>query len=270
MDFASGDQRGIKLAQQFLAVFRQTGNRRGEATSLSLLALFLEFQQKQTDLAIIHLKQAVNIYEAIRGDIKGLDKETQRSFVGKEEVVFTYGLLSDLLLKQGRITEALQVLDLLKVQELEDYFKTFKRTSATEKGVPLLAPEQAMVSRLSGNLTSDQYAQLNQQLSASIKQLSPTALNPIPDTLRQLPQDSALLYPVVLGGRLELVLFIPNQPPINRTIKAQIAMICKGENLSPDRKRSFEALRSSLPARVQGRLTHPFYWSPFIVIVNQF
>ena len=90
MDFASGDQRGIKLAQQFLAVFRQTGNRRGEATSLSLLALFLEFQQKQTDLAIIHLKQAVNIYEAIRGDIKGLDKETQRSFVGKEEVVFTY------------------------------------------------------------------------------------------------------------------------------------------------------------------------------------
>jgi len=208
-------QRAIEFYQQSFTVIKQTGDRHSEAKSHSDLAYSLE-SQKLTDLAIIHLKQAVNIYEAIRGDIKGLGKETQRSFVGKIEDA--YRLLSNLLLKQGRITEALQVLDLLKVQELEDYFKAFKRTSATEKGVPLLAPEQGLVSRLLSNLTSEQYAQLNQQLSASIKQLSPTALNPIPDTLRQLPQDSALLYPVVLDARLELVLFIPNQPPINRTI----------------------------------------------------
>ncbi|NJK35795.1 MAG: CHAT domain-containing protein [Oscillatoriales cyanobacterium SM2_2_1] len=52
--------------------------------------------------------------------------------------------------------------------------------------------------------------------------------------------------------------------------EAQVAMIRQGDNLSPSRKRGFEALRSGLPAKVQGKLHHPFYWSPFIVIVNQF
>ncbi|NEQ23846.1 MAG: CHAT domain-containing protein, partial [Microcoleus sp. SIO2G3] len=49
---------------------------------------------------------------------------------------------ADLLLQQNRILEAQRVLDLLKVQELEDYLRNVRGNEETSQGVPKLSPEQ--------------------------------------------------------------------------------------------------------------------------------
>ncbi len=78
-------------------------------------------QQNQPALAIVFYKQAVNLTESIRSDLKLLSLEQQKSFT--ETVANTYRNLADLLLKQDRVLETQQVLDLLKVQELDEYLR---------------------------------------------------------------------------------------------------------------------------------------------------
>jgi hypothetical protein len=91
--------------------------------------------QAQPELAIIFLKASVDIREAIRGDIRGLDTDLQQSFT--DTVADDYRLLADLLLQQDRILEAQRVLDLLKVQELDDYLQDVRRNGRTERcGIP--------------------------------------------------------------------------------------------------------------------------------------
>lgn len=74
--------------------------------------------QKQPVLAIVFLKQAVNVMEGIRQDLRGPSQEQQKSYT--ETVAHTYRTLADLLLQNNRGLEAQQVLDLLKIQELHN------------------------------------------------------------------------------------------------------------------------------------------------------
>ena len=60
----------------------------------------------------------INVAESIRKDNRPLFRELQASYT--ETVAGTYRALADLLLSQGRIGEAQKVLELLKVQELND------------------------------------------------------------------------------------------------------------------------------------------------------
>ena len=66
-------------------------------------------------LAIFYGKEAVNALERIRAGLRALDRGAQRSFLASVEV--TYRTLADLLLGDGRLPEAEQVLDLLKEAE---------------------------------------------------------------------------------------------------------------------------------------------------------
>jgi CHAT domain-containing protein/tetratricopeptide (TPR) repeat protein len=132
-------QRALDFYQQALPLWRAVGNRGGEARTLNNIAALLQ-KQKQPQLAIIFYKQSVNVYETLRGDIKGLSKELQQTYT--ESVAYTYRNLSDLLLEQDRILEAQRVLDLLKVQELDDYLRTVRGNNNTEKGIIKLPPEQ--------------------------------------------------------------------------------------------------------------------------------
>jgi CHAT domain-containing protein len=79
--------------------------------------------------AITYYKEAVNNIEKQRLSLRGISTELQESFlkkavfgyVDKLKRVDTYRELADLLLSQGRILEAQQVLELLKIQELRDF-----------------------------------------------------------------------------------------------------------------------------------------------------
>ena len=61
-----------------------------------------------------------------------------------ETVAGSYRHLADLLLQQDRILEAQQVIDLLKVQELEDYLKNVRGNAQTEQGIELLPAEREL------------------------------------------------------------------------------------------------------------------------------
>ncbi|HEY9673555.1 MAG TPA: tetratricopeptide repeat protein [Waterburya sp.] len=132
-------QKANEFYQQSLAIVREISDREGEGFVLSHIGILLA-KQNQPELAIIFYKQSVNVREAIRQDIRGLSKEQQQSYT--ETIAGTYRRLADLLLKQDRILEAQRVLDLLKVQELEDYLNNVRGSDNSAQGIANRAPEQ--------------------------------------------------------------------------------------------------------------------------------
>ncbi|MFN9838061.1 MAG: hypothetical protein ACK56L_18515, partial [Pseudanabaena sp.] len=201
--------------QQALTIAKETGDRSLEGLALANLGNILS-KAKRPELAITFYKQSINVREAIRKDIKKLDKDLQQSYLATVEK--TYRDLADILLQQNRIIEALQVLDLLKVQELEDYLKNIKGSDRSAQGVRLLAPEQALSDKLL-TVSPDNSQDINNQLANQIQQLPKTEINEVPDYLNQIPNGTVLLYPFILGDRLEIILFAPNNLPIRRTTK---------------------------------------------------
>ena len=78
----------------------------------------------QPELSIAFYKQSVNIAESIRQDNRKLDRDLQNSYT--ESVAGTYRQLADLLIQQGRLSEAQAVLELLKLQELREFTRDAK------------------------------------------------------------------------------------------------------------------------------------------------
>ena len=131
--------KALEFNQQALAINSEIGSKAWEGTNLTLMGLLLE-TQNQPELAIVFYKQSVNVTEAIRKDLRVLPKEQQQSYT--ETIAGTYRRLADLLLKQDRVLEAQRVLDLLKVQELDDYLRNVRGNNNTAQGLPNLPPEQ--------------------------------------------------------------------------------------------------------------------------------
>jgi len=208
-------QKAINFSQQSLAIKKQIGDRNGEG--LLLINMGVTFNKlNQTEIAILFYKESVNVRESIRKDIKKLSKEEQKSYLSTVEE--DYRNLGDLLLQQNRIIEALQVLDLLKVQELEDYLKNIKGSDRSTQGVRLLAPELAISNKLLA-VNFDNSQDINNQLANQIQQLPKAEINKVPDYLNQIPNGTVLLYPFILSDRLEIILFSPNNLPIRRTTR---------------------------------------------------
>ncbi len=206
--------KAAEIYQQTIQIFRKTGDRSKESSSFQNLGTALSLLNTP-ELAILAYKQSININESIRKDIRGLSKQDQTSYL--ETISSTYKALANLLLKQGRIMEALQVLDLLKIQELEDYLKNIKGSDRTAQGVKLLEPEKAISSLLAA-ISNEKSSELNRQLASQIQQLPKSEINKVPDYLQKIPQGTVLIYPLILGDRLEIILFSPNSLPISRTV----------------------------------------------------
>lgn len=82
----------------------------------------LEFYSKtHPELAIWYGKQAVNTLQTVRAGNTGLDKDTQKSFLQKNEETYKY--LADLLFAQGRLMEGQQVLAMSKEAEYFDFIQ---------------------------------------------------------------------------------------------------------------------------------------------------
>ncbi|MEM8502965.1 MAG: tetratricopeptide repeat protein [Cyanobacteria bacterium P01_D01_bin.1] len=252
----------LEYTQQGLAIAKETGDRPNSALALSTIGDIFA-QQNQPELAIVFLKQAINQYELVRTDNRLLDDELQSTYT--DTVANTYRTLADLLLQQNRILEAQRVLDLLKVQEIQDYLSTVRGNATTASGIDFYQPEQLILEQYN-NLQSSaidigrQLAQLNEKeltssltaeedaqraelysLEKSIRQQfvdfaqSPeieTFLSQIANTEDTLSLDSldslrdnletinaALIYPLILDDRIELVITTPDSPPLRRTVE---------------------------------------------------
>ncbi|MBD2261196.1 CHAT domain-containing protein [Pseudanabaena sp. FACHB-2040] len=259
----------IDFYSQALSIFSALGSRAEAGITLSNLGNLLN-DQDQPELAIVFLKSSVDVRESIRGGLQGLDTSLQQSFT--DTVAGTYRTLADLLLQQNRILEAQRVLDLLKVQELDDSLRGVRSTDSTTSGVAFWQVESDLLALYQQVITdADELAQLQaagydslspeqQQRLATLRQRSTdvqrrfTAFLDLPEVrsllaqirqetagqnlaietqhralqnnLRALPQKTALLYPLILSDRLELVLVTADGPPLRYPIAV------KGEELN--------------------------------------
>ena len=111
----------------------------GEGNVLTSLMHYWR-DEKQPETAIFFGKQAINEFQEVRSNIKGLEAESQKSFVKSREG--TYRDVAGLLIAQGRLYEAEEVLVLLKDQEYFDFIRRDTRgAAALTAPVPLTSSE---------------------------------------------------------------------------------------------------------------------------------
>ncbi len=181
---AQGKVNGAQEAfQQALVIAPSVRDRTTEAEILADLGKLL---QAQPELAIFFYKQSVKLTEDIRTGIRTLPKDQQQSYT--ETVADTYRQLADLLLKRDRVLEAQQVLDLLKLQELDGYLRNVRGSGQNLYELP---PEQAILKKY--NALNQSTIVLGQELN-SLQEIarSGKALTPVQEQrkeqLRQLQE----------------------------------------------------------------------------------
>jgi CHAT domain-containing protein/tetratricopeptide (TPR) repeat protein len=152
-------QKALEYYNQALPILRQANFRRGEANTLNNIGnmygrlgdkqnaleyfkqalavatvvsdpllesqVFMHLMQNQRasqpGLAVFYGKQGINLLQQVRSNIQGMDDDVQKTFLSSKDGF--YHALADLLIAQGRLGEAQQVLDLLKQQEYQDYVR---------------------------------------------------------------------------------------------------------------------------------------------------
>lgn len=135
--FQSGEERrALSQLMDALEISREIGIRRSEAGILGNIMVVWNSLGNR-DAAIFFGKQAVNLYQTIRSQSQTLDRELQKSFLHSNENV--YRTLAELLVSTGRLSEAQQILDMLKEDE---YFEYLRRQSGSPfKSVAITASE---------------------------------------------------------------------------------------------------------------------------------
>lgn len=96
---------------------------------------------KQPHLAIFFGKEAVNTVQGLRARMRGIERELQRSFLGSKEWV--YRGLADLLIEEGRLPEAQQVLAMLKEEEFFDFIRRDAQDDPRATQAALTGQEEA-------------------------------------------------------------------------------------------------------------------------------
>ncbi|MEC4805894.1 MAG: CHAT domain-containing protein [Jaaginema sp. PMC 1079.18] len=160
------NETGLSYYQQALAINQELEHQAGIAENFSNIAAILQ-QQQQTELAILFYKKAVNTTEIIRQSNRQLSSELQETYT--QAVSDRYRNLADLLLQQNRILEAQQILDLLKVQELQDYLQNV-RGNGVGNEIAIASPEQQIWTNYE-DLTN-QSIKIGQEI-AEIRQITP-------------------------------------------------------------------------------------------------
>ncbi|MFK8186208.1 MAG: CHAT domain-containing protein [Phormidesmis sp.] len=207
--------------EQLLIQAGRTGDLWSQAYAYSRLAEILS-AQGQPELAIAFYKKSVNTREGIRASNAELSPELRLSFV--ETISDDYRALAGLLLQQDRVFEAQEVLDLLRVQELDDYLRTVRADNPVNGILNYWDAEKNMLSRYAERVSQPPTTPLSAfaaqgavqsevqtlQRAASTQVLNPNSLERLRDNLAALDQ-AALLYPLVLEDRLEIILVTPDE-----------------------------------------------------------
>lgn len=116
-------QKAVEHYTKALPIFRLTSNKESEAVTLNNLMVSWKALGNRR-LSAFYGKQAVNILQNLRRNIQTLDKNLQKTYL--KSIESTYRDLADVLIADGRITEAQQVLALLKEEEFFDFVRRDK------------------------------------------------------------------------------------------------------------------------------------------------
>jgi tetratricopeptide (TPR) repeat protein/serine/threonine protein kinase len=134
-------ERAIPFYEQALTIFREVGAREGEGGTCGRLMAVWKAQHHPR-LAIFYGKQAVNVFQEIRGSLQSLARELQEGFLTTRAPV--YRELAEVLITEGRLLEAQQVLDLLKAEEHLNFVRPAAAAATALSGQVTLTPEEAV------------------------------------------------------------------------------------------------------------------------------
>ncbi|MEO1590183.1 MAG: CHAT domain-containing protein [Cyanobacteria bacterium J06632_22] len=134
------------------ALFDELGYRGLEGETLSQIGTILKVEG-EIELAIALFKQSIAVLEEVRQDLRVLPLEQRSIF--PQTFASTYRTLADLLLQQDRVAEAQQVLDLLKVQEVDDYLDDVPDADAAPLGEAALQPAETQLLALYDQTVAD-------------------------------------------------------------------------------------------------------------------
>lgn len=141
----SGDRRrAIELMNRVLVLVRELKDDLMEVRALYLLMTIWE-AEKAPRFAIFYGKQAVNILQATRSDIRSIGERTEKSFVVNTEA--SYRKLAELLIRERRIAEAERVLSMIKEKEYSEYSREGDLKAAIEKRMTLSVSERELLER---------------------------------------------------------------------------------------------------------------------------
>ena len=264
--FNLGDeQQALDFFGQSLALYKELSSRNSEVGVLNDLSQ-TAIADNRPELGIFFLKQAVSTIQSLRHDISQLPKSVRKTFANTS--ANSYRQLAILLLEKGRILEAQQVLDLLKIDEIDEYFRNNQRGRPQTQEVVYVRSEQSILEKyneLSSSLISisqklaklkslsihgqklstEQEAQLveydkiqtdvrhkfkalinNPDVEQKLAQASNAQQQQIPlDLFERLRKNltklgnAALVYPLVLPDRIELIITTADSPSVYRTVK---------------------------------------------------
>ena len=210
--------RALDFYGQALPINAQMGDREGEAATLNnLMSAWRSLEQP--GVAVFYGKRAVNVYQGIRRGIAALDVNSRESYLAAN--AGTYRTLADLLIGEGRLPEAEQVLAMLKGQEVTDFVT---RDAA-------LAPEALLVSFDTGERAvaaryaklADPVTKLGRQIEALRAKKSRT-----PEEVKQLVALQNQLDPAAKAFQTFLAADLPRElpqvtPDADRAAPAQTA-----------------------------------------------
>lgn len=135
--------KAVQYYTRALPILRALGDRNGEATALANLMWL--WKDSKPNLAVFFGKQAVNLYQQLRVDISGLEREIQRTYLHSIEA--NYRNLADLLIANGRLPEAQQVLSLLKEEEYFEFVRRDSSETSSLNGHTTLTEAEAAVEK---------------------------------------------------------------------------------------------------------------------------
>jgi CHAT domain-containing protein/tetratricopeptide (TPR) repeat protein len=134
--------KAVEFFEQALIIHREVNSRQGEGVTLGNL-METQRQRSQPALAICYGKLAINAFQQIRFENSALKADLQVSL--DESFRKYYADLASLLAGQGRIFEALEVMDLLKQKEVSEYLRSASPIGGEMRLLPLNSSETRAV-----------------------------------------------------------------------------------------------------------------------------
>ncbi len=136
--------KAISFYNRALPISRSVGDLDDEADTLHSMLIALRDRagspRRAPIAAIVMGKQAVDLLQRIRSEISGMNGGVQKSFVKTRES--TYRDLADILIAQGRLPEAEQVLGMLKEQEYFEFAGQDRAAAADLSSTVAFTPEE--------------------------------------------------------------------------------------------------------------------------------
>ncbi|PLZ56838.1 CHAT domain-containing protein, partial [Fischerella thermalis] len=191
---------------------------------------YLSELQNQPELAIFFYKHCVNNREKVRLNPAAFTGEQLDAY--NLTVTQTYYALGEELLKSDRTTEGQRILDLIKVEELEEYLQNVQGNQLTAKGIEITPPEKPIKQKLDQSL--DSAVVLGKEL---------TKLRQIPPEKRSLQQKQRIQQIAENQQKIldEFNNFI-NRPDVKAQLE-QISRTARRQNLDLE---SLNAIRDNL------------------------